>query len=39
VPPELCTDEDVVEWWEKVYDEKIGVFHRINWHRIILDGK
>ncbi|KAJ5199655.1 SNF2-related protein [Penicillium cf. griseofulvum] len=37
VPPELWTDEAVEEWWEKEYDEKVGAFHRINWHRIILD--
>ncbi|KAJ6147484.1 hypothetical protein N7497_009466 [Penicillium chrysogenum] len=37
-PPGLKTDAAIEEWWEQEYDEKAGVFHQINWHRIILDG-
>ncbi|OQE44262.1 hypothetical protein PENCOP_c002G01841 [Penicillium coprophilum] len=35
-PPELRTDAAVREWWDQEY-EKIGAFHQINWHRIVLD--
>ncbi|OQE27022.1 hypothetical protein PENFLA_c006G08544 [Penicillium flavigenum] len=36
-PPGLKTDAAIEEWWGQEYDEKAGVFHQINWHRIILD--
>ncbi|KAJ6184962.1 hypothetical protein N7519_006263 [Penicillium mononematosum] len=36
-PPGLKTDAAIEEWWEQEYDGKAGVFHQINWHRIILD--
>ncbi|KAJ5177544.1 Helicase C-terminal [Penicillium coprophilum] len=35
-PPELRTNAAVREWWDQEY-EKIGAFHQINWHRIVLD--
>ncbi|KGO41713.1 Helicase, C-terminal [Penicillium expansum] len=37
LPPELKTDDDIKEWWNREYEEKSGVFHQIHWHRIILD--
>ncbi|KAJ5355842.1 Helicase C-terminal [Penicillium concentricum] len=34
--PGFRTDDSIKEWWNQEYG-KIGVFHQINWHRIILD--
>lgn len=39
LPPDMKTEAAIEMWWNQEYDEKAGVFHQINWHRIILDGK
>ncbi|KAJ5757767.1 uncharacterized protein N7511_006461 [Penicillium nucicola] len=36
-PKELETSKAIIEWWPEYFDDNIGAFHRINWHRIILD--
>ncbi|KAJ5782252.1 hypothetical protein N7457_004026 [Penicillium paradoxum] len=36
-PPPEIKDTAVEGWWESEYDLKAGPFHKILWHRIILD--
>jgi SNF2 family DNA or RNA helicase len=38
-PPEgLKTPEAIQKWWQQFYLAHLGAFHKITWHRIILDG-
>ena len=37
VPPNLTTAAQKDAWWRTFYEENKGVFHRIKFHRIVVD--
>jgi SNF2 family DNA or RNA helicase len=37
-PVTLKSPEEIEAWKEKEYKRKAGPFHKVDWHRIILDG-
>lgn len=39
LPEELSTDKEKTEWWMEHFEDQVGLLHKINWHRIVLDGK
>jgi hypothetical protein len=38
-PEEMRTDKEKMEWWMEQFEDDVGVLHKVNWHRIVLDGK
>jgi hypothetical protein len=38
-PEEIRTDKEKMEWWMEQFEDTVGVLHKVNWHRIVLDGK
>lgn len=39
VPKSLQAKEEKAEWWLDNFESQLGLLHKINWHRIVLDGK
>ncbi|KAJ5310150.1 uncharacterized protein N7443_002611 [Penicillium atrosanguineum] len=37
VPKSLLADEEKAEWWRNNFESQLGLMHKINWHRIVLD--
>ncbi|KAJ5677766.1 SNF2 family helicase [Penicillium maclennaniae] len=37
MPKSLQANEEKAEWWRNNFESQLGLMHKINWHRIVLD--
>ncbi|KAK5741929.1 hypothetical protein LTR17_003677 [Elasticomyces elasticus] len=37
IPPQFVTAKQKDEWWRDHYEKEKGDFHRVHWHRVVLD--
>ncbi|KAK4895443.1 hypothetical protein LTR27_006507 [Elasticomyces elasticus] len=37
IPPQLVTAKQKDDWWKDHYEKEKGDFHRVYWHRVVLD--
>ncbi|KAK5730743.1 hypothetical protein LTR15_000681 [Elasticomyces elasticus] len=37
IPPQFVTAKQKNDWWTEHYENEKGDFHRVHWHRVVLD--